>query len=193
VNYRFRGEKTVDALEEWAATSLLKLPRILYYGAKGLVTHNTHYLSNSFVGWSSTRLPMLPLSWICSTPLYTCVKFRLVRFSNPHFRECTQQLFAECFWKGIMALPWWTQIMNPSWLLDHLLGEIHVDDKCHLENRSSQGVVLNFNPFWFTYFSTLSSIYSSTDAWKVTRAEGTRIINKEGKWRQEEARTCLHQ
>ncbi len=49
MNYRFRGEKTVDALVEWAATSLLKLPRILYYGAKGLVTHNTHYLSNSFV------------------------------------------------------------------------------------------------------------------------------------------------
>ncbi|CAM6058561.1 unnamed protein product [Sphagnum tenellum] len=35
---RFRGEKTVDALVEWAATSLLKLPRILYYGAKGLMT-----------------------------------------------------------------------------------------------------------------------------------------------------------
>jgi len=49
VNYRFRGEKIVDALVEWAATSLLKLPRILYYGAKGLVTHNTNYLSNSFV------------------------------------------------------------------------------------------------------------------------------------------------
>ncbi len=49
MNYRFRGEKTVDALVEWAATSLLKLPCILYYGAKGLVTHNTHYLSNSFV------------------------------------------------------------------------------------------------------------------------------------------------
>ncbi|CAK9235723.1 unnamed protein product [Sphagnum jensenii] len=46
---QFRGEKTVDALVEWAATSLLKLPRILYYGAKGLVTHNTHYLSNSFM------------------------------------------------------------------------------------------------------------------------------------------------
>ncbi|CAK9206875.1 unnamed protein product [Sphagnum troendelagicum] len=45
----FRGEKTVDALVEWAATSLLKLPCILYYGAKGLATHNTHYLSNSFV------------------------------------------------------------------------------------------------------------------------------------------------
>ncbi len=49
VNYRFRGEKIVDALEEWAATSLFKLPCILYYGAKGLVTHNTHYLSNSFM------------------------------------------------------------------------------------------------------------------------------------------------
>ncbi len=49
MNYRFRGEKTVDALVEWVATSLLKLPRILYCGAKGLVTHNTHYLSNSFV------------------------------------------------------------------------------------------------------------------------------------------------
>ncbi len=49
VNYRFHGEKKMDALVEWATTSLLKLPRILYYGAKGLVTHNTHYLSNSFV------------------------------------------------------------------------------------------------------------------------------------------------
>jgi len=49
VNYRFRGEKIVDALVEWAATSLLKLPHILYYSAKGLVTHNTHYLSNSFM------------------------------------------------------------------------------------------------------------------------------------------------
>jgi hypothetical protein len=39
----------MDALVEWAATSLLKLPRILYYGVKGLVTHNTHYLSNSCV------------------------------------------------------------------------------------------------------------------------------------------------
>jgi hypothetical protein len=39
----------MDALEEWTATSLFKLPRILYYGAKGLVTRNTHYLSNSFV------------------------------------------------------------------------------------------------------------------------------------------------
>jgi len=39
----------VDALVEWAQTSLLKLPRILYYGAKGLVTHNTHYMSNSFM------------------------------------------------------------------------------------------------------------------------------------------------
>ncbi|CAM6061131.1 unnamed protein product [Sphagnum tenellum] len=35
---RFRGEKTMDALVEWAATSLLKLPCILYYGAKGLMT-----------------------------------------------------------------------------------------------------------------------------------------------------------
>ncbi|KAH8973330.1 hypothetical protein BDL97_01G040800 [Sphagnum fallax] len=42
----FRGEKTVDALVEWAATSLLKLPRILYYGATGLVTHNTHYMTD---------------------------------------------------------------------------------------------------------------------------------------------------
>jgi hypothetical protein len=39
----------VGALVEWAATSLLKLPRTLYYGAKGLVTHNTHYPSDSFV------------------------------------------------------------------------------------------------------------------------------------------------
>ncbi len=39
----------MDALVEWAATSLLKLHRILYYGAEGLVTHNTHYLSNNFV------------------------------------------------------------------------------------------------------------------------------------------------
>jgi hypothetical protein len=36
----------MDALVEWAATSLLAVHRILYYGAKGLVTHNTHYLSN---------------------------------------------------------------------------------------------------------------------------------------------------
>jgi hypothetical protein len=49
VNYRFHGEKTVDGSVEWVATSFLKLPRILYYGAKGLVTHNTHYLSNNFV------------------------------------------------------------------------------------------------------------------------------------------------
>jgi hypothetical protein len=49
VNYKVRGEKTMDALVEWAATSLFKLLHILYYGAKGLVTHNTHYLSNSFV------------------------------------------------------------------------------------------------------------------------------------------------
>jgi hypothetical protein len=177
VNYKFCGEKTVDALVEWVATSLLKLPRILYYGAKGLVTHNTHYLSNSFCGWSSARLLLLPLSWICNSPLYTCVKFWLVRFLDPQFRKCTQQLIAECFWKGIMALPWWTQIMNPSWLPDHLLGEIHVDDRCHPENRSSQGAVFNFNPFWFTYFSTLSSIYSTIDAWKVAKAEGTRKIN----------------
>jgi len=61
------------------------------------------------------------------------------------------------------------------------LGEIHADDRCHPENRSSQGAVLNFNPFWFTYFSTLSSICSTTDAQKVTRAEGTMRINKEGK------------
>jgi hypothetical protein len=39
----------------------------------------------------------------------------------------------------------------------------------------------------------LSSIYSTTDAGKVARAEGTRIINKEGKGRQEEGRTGLHQ
>ncbi len=135
MNYRFRGEKTVDALVEWAATSLLKLPRILYYGAEGLVTHNTHYLSNN-----SARLPLLPLFWICNSPLYTCVKFWLVRFLDLQFKECTQQLIAKCFWKGIMALPWWTQIMNPSWLPNHLLGEIHADDRCHPENRSS----LNF-------------------------------------------------
>ncbi len=49
MNYRFRGEKTMDALVEWVATSLFKLPRILYYGAKGLVTHNTQYLNNSFM------------------------------------------------------------------------------------------------------------------------------------------------
>jgi hypothetical protein len=49
VNYRFRGERIMDALVEWVATSLLKLPDILYYGAKSLVTHNTHYLSNNFV------------------------------------------------------------------------------------------------------------------------------------------------
>ncbi len=36
-------------LMEWAVTSFLKLFRILYYGAKGLVTHNTHYLNHSFV------------------------------------------------------------------------------------------------------------------------------------------------
>ncbi len=183
----------MDALVEWAATSLLKLPRILYYGAKGLVTHNTHYLSNSFV----VEVLQGCLCCLClefaTTPLYTCVKFWLVRFWDPQFRECTQQLITECFWKGIMALPWWTQIMNPSWLTDHLLGEMHANDRCHPENRFSQGAMLNFNPFWFTYFSTPSSIYSTIDAWKVTRAEGTRKINKEGKWRQEEARTCLHQ
>jgi hypothetical protein len=39
----------MDALVEWVATSLLKLPCILYYGVKGLVTHNTHYMSNSFM------------------------------------------------------------------------------------------------------------------------------------------------
>jgi hypothetical protein len=58
---------------------------------------------------------------------------------------------------------------------------MHADDRRHPENRSSQGAVLNFNPFWFTYFSTTSSIYSTTDVGKVARAEGTRKINKEGK------------
>jgi hypothetical protein len=79
--------------ETWA-TSLLKLPRILYHGAKGLVAHNTHYLSNIFV----VKVLQGCLCCLClefaTAPLYTCVKFWLVRFLDLQFRECTQQLIA---------------------------------------------------------------------------------------------------
>ncbi len=65
----------MDALVETWATSLLKLPRILYYGAKGLVAHNTHYLSNTFV----VKVLQGCLYCLClefaTAPLYTCVKF----------------------------------------------------------------------------------------------------------------------
>jgi hypothetical protein len=68
---RFCGEKTV----EWATTSLLKLPHILYYGAKGLVAHNTHYLSTTFV----VEILQGCLCCLClefeTAPLYTYVKF----------------------------------------------------------------------------------------------------------------------
>ncbi|CAK9275958.1 unnamed protein product [Sphagnum jensenii] len=88
---RFRGEKTVDALVEWAATSLLKLPRILYYGAKGLMT-----------------------DVIQKTGLH---KVKVIVFSNtgeraaPYIRQAAKQ-----YWDyAVFAMVLWQEQSNTFW------------------------------------------------------------------------------
>jgi hypothetical protein len=91
VNYRFRGEKTVDVLVEWAATSFLKLPCILYYGAKGLMTNVIQK---------------------------TCLhKVKVIVFSNtseraaPYIRQAAKQ-----YWDyAVFAMVLWQEQSNTFW------------------------------------------------------------------------------
>ncbi|CAK9860686.1 unnamed protein product [Sphagnum jensenii] len=93
---RFRGEKTVDALVEWAATSLLKLPRILYYGAKGLMTDVIQKTGLHKVKGQHHTFNRLPSSTGIMQSLLWCFgRSRTTHFGRPGVKSAPAVVFVK--------------------------------------------------------------------------------------------------